>query len=37
VVEDEVKAEFDNGMLKVICPKAQPAEAKKIDVQVKKK
>jgi hypothetical protein len=24
-------------MLKVICPKAQPAEAKKIDVQVKKK
>jgi HSP20 family protein len=37
VIESEVKAEFDNGMLKVICPKAQPAEAKKIDVQVKKK
>lgn len=37
VIENEVKAEFDNGMLKVICPKAQPVEAKKIDVQVKKK
>lgn len=37
VVEDQVTAEFDNGMLKITCPKAPAAVAKKIDVKVAKK
>jgi HSP20 family protein len=37
VTEDKVVAEFENGMLKITCPKAEPAVAKKIDVKVIKK
>jgi HSP20 family protein len=37
VAEDQVSAEFDNGMLKVTCPKAPTAVAKKVDVKVVKK
>jgi len=37
VAEDQVTAEFDNGMLKVICPKAPAVVAKKIDVKIVKK
>jgi HSP20 family protein len=37
VTEDKVVAEFENGMLKITCPKAEPAVAKKIDVKVVKK
>lgn len=36
VDENKVSAEFDNGMLKVICPKAKQAETKKIEVKVVK-
>lgn len=37
VLEDKVAAEFEDGMLKITLPKAQPAQAKKIDVKVVKK
>lgn len=37
VHEDKVEATFEDGMLKVICPKAAPAAVKKIDVKVVKK
>jgi HSP20 family protein len=37
VKEDEVNAEFENGMLKITCPKAPAAMAKKVDVKVIKK
>lgn len=37
VLEDKVAAEFDNGMLKITCPKAQPATSKKVSVKVIKK
>lgn len=37
VKEDEVNAEFENGMLKITCPKAPAAMAKKVDVKVVKK
>lgn len=37
VKEDEVSAEFENGMLKISCPKAEPEMAKKVDVKVIKK
>lgn len=37
VIEDKVTAEFEDGVLKITCPKAQPTEAKKIDVKVIKK
>jgi HSP20 family protein len=37
VKEDEVKAEFEDGVLKVTCPKDAPDEAKKIEVEVVKK
>lgn len=37
VTEDSVMAEFENGMLKITCPKAEPAVAKKIEVKVNKK
>lgn len=37
VLEDKVTAEFEDGMLKITCPKAQPTLAKKIDVKVIKK
>lgn len=37
VMEDKVAAEFENGMLKISCPKAEPTVAKKIEVKVNKK
>ena len=37
VMEDKVTAEFENGMLKVLCPKSEPAQAKKVSVKVVKK
>ena len=37
VTEDKVTAEFENGILKVTCPKAQPTAAKKVSVKIVKK
>ncbi len=37
VMEDKVSAEFENGMLKISCPKAEATVAKKIEVKVNKK
>lgn len=37
VDENKVNAEFENGMLKVICPKVSIGEAKKVNVKVVKK
>ena len=37
VMEDDVTAEFTDGVLKINCPKAKPAVAKKIEVKVNKK
>ena len=37
VKEDEVKAEFEDGILKITCPKAQPTKTKKVEVKVIKK
>jgi len=37
VVDGEVKAEFEDGVLKITCPKAAPSAVKKIDVKVIKK
>jgi HSP20 family protein len=37
VLEDKVSAEFQDGVLKITAPKAQPAATKKIEVKVVKK
>ena len=37
VLEDKVTAEFEDGLLRVTCPKAAAATAKKIEVKVVKK
>ncbi len=37
VMEDKVSAEFENGMLKVTCPKAASAVMKKVNVKFIKK
>ena len=37
VKEDKVVAEFEDGILKITCPKAEPSQAKKINVKVIKK
>ena len=37
VKEDEVKAEFEDGILKITCPKDAPKVVKKINVKVIKK
>ncbi len=37
VKEDDVTAEFEDGVLKITCPKAEHTKAKKIDVKVVKK
>ena len=37
VKEDGVKAEFEDGVLKISCPKASPTKTKKIDVKIVKK
>ena len=37
VKEDNVKAEFEDGVLKITAPKVEPTKAKKVSVQVVKK
>ena len=37
VVEDKVSAEFEDGILKITCPKAAPAVSKQVSVKVIKK
>ncbi|MBT4120689.1 MAG: Hsp20/alpha crystallin family protein [Candidatus Magasanikbacteria bacterium] len=37
VKEDEVTAEFEDGILKITCPKAEPSKSKKVNVKVIKK
>ncbi|MFH1292487.1 MAG: Hsp20/alpha crystallin family protein [bacterium] len=37
VDEDNVKAEFEDGILKITCPKVTPVKPKKINVKVVKK
>lgn len=37
VKEEKVKAEFEDGVLKITCPKAEPKKTKKINVRVVKK
>ncbi len=36
VKEDKVSAEFQDGVLKITCPKTAPLKAHKINIQVKK-
>ncbi len=37
VKEDEVIAEFEDGILRITCPKAEPSKSKKVAVRVVKK
>lgn len=37
VAEDKIKAEFEDGVLKVTCPKSAPAKTKKVNIKVIKK
>jgi len=37
VMEDKVKAEFEDGILKITAPKAEPTKTKKVNVKVVKK
>jgi len=37
VIEDKVKAEFEDGVLKITCPKAESIKTKKINITVTKK
>lgn len=37
VKEDSVKAEFEDGVLKITCPKSEPKKANKINIQVTNK
>lgn len=37
VMEDKVSAEFEDGMLRITCPKSSPTKAKTVDVKVIKK
>src|SRR3989339_2556 len=37
VVEDKVSAEFDDGVLKITCPKAPASASKQVNVKVVKK
>src|SRR3989339_565734 len=37
VKEDEVKAEFEDGILKITCPKLQKTASKKVEVKIVKK
>lgn len=36
VLEDDVSAQFENGILKITCPKSAPTKAKKVKVEIKK-
>jgi len=37
VKDDQIKASFEDGILKVTCPKSAPSNAKKINVEIIKK
>lgn len=37
VLEDKVNAEFEDGMLKITCPKAESVKAKKVEIKVVEK
>lgn len=37
VLEDKVDAVFEDGLLKVTCPKSEPVKAKKVEIKVVKK
>ena len=37
VVEDKVSAEFEDGILKITCPKAKEVASKQVNIKVKKK
>jgi HSP20 family protein len=37
VKEDQISAEFEDGVLKIMCPKESPGESKKVSVKVVKK
>ncbi len=37
VNEDDVKAEFEDGVLRIKCPKAEPSKVRKVNVKVVKK
>jgi HSP20 family protein len=37
VKEDEVNAEFEDGVLKIMCPKMEQTQAKKVSVKIVKK
>ena len=37
VMEEKTQAEFENGVLKIICPKTQPAKSKAIEIKIKNK
>lgn len=36
VAEDAVEATFEDGMLKIVCPKAEPVKSKKVEVKIVK-
>lgn len=37
VMEDKVNAVFEDGLLKISCPKSEPVKAKKVEIKVVKK
>ena len=37
VLENKVDAEFEDGVLKITCPKSEPVQAKKVEIKVVKK
>ena len=37
VIEEKVEASFDEGILKIICPKTMSAEPKKVEIKITKK
>lgn len=37
VMEDKVSAEFEDGLLKITCPKSEPVKVKKVEVKIIKK